>query len=335
MKVKLFVPCIFYLSAVLGSHHAQCQFDHQSQIINAIAPPEIKLMPSPSRVVIFQDFDVNELHVPRDKKKELVQECLDSMLVALTNTIASVLPDVRFILVRENDDSLRNPYKLLEYYQADIAFGIADFRPSVEKGEVSVEEDDEGHKDRTATYNITAGGVLRIYNKDSLVKEYHFSESRFLEHRGVVSGLLAVGPSLVNNRKAAIEISGVVAVKLANKFIPQRGDYRAILFSMKELREVTDLIFRGYYQEALPKALELTSHNKESVAARAHIYCAMAYHQQGDYATAFQHAKKAIEIKNISEGKLYYDFLKKYTEDNLVIWNKAVTAPPIKTNETP
>jgi uncharacterized protein DUF6340 len=335
MKVNLFVPGIFYLFVVLGSHDAHCQFDRHWQIINTMAPPEIKLIPSPSRVVIFQDFDLNELHVPRDKKKELVQECLDSLLLALTNSITNLLPGVQYILVSKNDDSLRNPSKLLEQYQADIALGIADFRPSVEQGGVSVEKNDEGHKDRTATYNITAGGILRIYNKDSLVKEYHFSESRVLQSRAVLSGLLAVGPSLVNNRKAAIEISEIVAVKLANKFIPQRGDYRAILFSMKELKEVTDLIGKGKYEEALPKALELTSHHKEAVAARAHIYCALAYHQQGDYVTAFQHVKIAIEIKNIPDGKFYYDYLKRYVEDNQVIWNNAVAAPAVKTNELP
>lgn len=324
----------FLLFILLTGHSAQPQFNtgwtgFQAKNVSAIAAPEINLSPLPSRVIIFRDADENDRSAAREKKQELIEDCTDSLLSEFTQKISSLLPQMECILVPslEKNETIKDPYKLLQEYQASLAFGIGSFRPAIQQGEVTVERKDDGSKDRTASYFIRADGQLHIYNKNTLVKTFPFSESQFLENRSVLSGLLAVGPSLVNNRKAVYSVTKFAAIHLAEKFVAQRASFSLHMFNMKEVRELTQLIMEDKFDEALTKALELTSHKKEAVAARAHYYCAAIYHHQGDFAKAFQHISKAKEMKDIPGGQLYYQFLKKQAEDNRLTWNDGVIPP--------
>jgi hypothetical protein len=192
MKVNHFPRQILFSVALLITVTAKAQ----TKTAAVVAPPEIKLVPSPSRVVIFHDFDTNEPQVARDKKDELISECTDSLLSVLAKTITNLLPSLECIIVPASDsDSLKTPASFLHKYKADLAFGIVDFRPEVVRGEVTTTENDDKSKSKSAAYSMMASGALRIYNGDSLIKNFTFSESQFLQDRAVVSGLLAAGPS--------------------------------------------------------------------------------------------------------------------------------------------
>jgi hypothetical protein len=297
----------------------------QVKTVDVIAPPEIKLMPSPSRVIIFQDFNANGVQVAREKKEELIRDCTDTLLSIFKATISLEIPTVEFILVpsAEIDDSSKSPFFLLHRYQADLAFCIADFRPEVMQGEVTKTLNDDNSKSKSAKYSVVANGVLRIYNSDSLIKPFPFSESQFLQDRAVVSGVFAAGPSLVKNKTPALEVTARAAINLAHKFISQKTFYTVTLFKMKELKEVTYLIEQNNYDEALPMALQLASNQDEAISSRAHYLCAFLYHTQMDFPRAFEHAQQARQIKKLlarGEWTSYYYFLKKYVVDNQVVW---------------
>jgi hypothetical protein len=299
----------------------------QIKTINVLAPPEIKLVPLPSRIVIFQDLDTNEPGVARHKKEELIGECLDSMLSVFARTVISLLPAVEFIVlpVTKIDDSLETPFLFLRRYNADLAFGIADFRPEVVQGEVTTTKNYDNSKSKTAGYSMTAGGVLRIYNSGSLLKTFTFSESQFLQERAVMSGLLAAGPSLVKNEKSALEVTDRAAKHLAEMFVSQQTTYSVFLFKKKELKEVTYMIEHDNYEEALQKALQLTTGENGAISSRANYLCALLYHIQTDFAKAFEHveqARKTKKIVSIEGWNSYYYFLKKYVVDNEVVWKE-------------
>lgn len=292
----------------------------QYKTISVKMPPEIMLVPLPKRVVVFGDRE--PVRVARDKKEKLITECTDSFLVAFVRNAEELLPEVEFLLYApaKGEDSLNQIAALINHYHADLALGIASFRPGVEQGDVTVERDEDGSKNRTARYYMAAGGTLNIYTKDTLVRSFLFSQSQFLSDRAVVSGLFAAGPSLVKNRKAAVGVSVLAAGDLARKFVPQTISFQAALFTLSELKDVTDLIRREDYDAALSGALALTSNNKTTVSARAHYYCALVYHQRGQLQEAFDHIAKANETRDLQRVFDYYSFLKKYVVDNVVGW---------------
>jgi len=299
----------------------------QIKTVSVLTPPEIKLVPMPSRIVVFQDLQSNISQVERQKKEELINECEDSLLSAFAKTIMNLLPSVECIVlpITKNDDSLKNPSEVLHRYNADLAFGIADFRPQVVQGEVTTIKNDDKSKSKTAEYYMAAGGALHIYNSDSLLKTFTFSERQFLQTRGVVSGLFAAGPSLVKNREAALGVTHYAAQRLAEKFVPQYTPYTVTLFKKKELKEVTDLIAHNNYGEAIQKALQFTTHENEAISTRACYLCAFLYHTQLDFAKAFEYAERARKMKKmvaIPGWSAYYYFLKQYAVDNEVVWEK-------------
>jgi len=299
----------------------------QIKTVSVSTPPEIKLVPLPSRVVVFQDFDASEPNIARQKKEELIGECVDSLLSVFAKTVTTLLPAVECILVpaAKMEDSTETPFLILRRYRADLAFGIADFRPEVVQGEVTTTKNDDNSKSKRAKYSMTASGTLRIYNSSALLKTFPFSESEFLQDRAVMSGLFAAGPSLVKNRETALEVTDRAARHLAEKFVPQQTAYSITLFHKKELKEVTDLIEHDNYKEALEKALPLTTHENEAISSRACYLCALLYHTQMDFAKAFEYAERARKIKKMittEQWNTYYYFLKRYAVDNEVVWKQ-------------
>src|SRR5437667_2495884 len=166
----------------------------QIKTVSVSTPPEIKLVPLPSRVVVFQDLETSGQQIIRQKKDGLVSNCVDSLLSVFSKTLVSLVPSVECIVVAiAKDDSLETPFALLRRYRADLAFGIANFRPEIVQGEVTTTKNDDHSRSKSAAYSMTADGVLRIYNNKELIKTFTFSESQFLQDRAVVSGLFAAG----------------------------------------------------------------------------------------------------------------------------------------------
>jgi len=297
----------------------------QIKTVSVSAPPEIKLVPLPSRVVVFQDFDTGDPNIVREKKADLIGECIDSLLSVFAKTLTTLIPGVECIVLPADimNDSMQTPFLLLRQYKADIALGMANFRPEIVQGEVTTTKNDDRSKSKSAAYSLMASGTLRIYNNKQLIKTFPFSESEFLQDRAVVSGLFAAGQSLVKNKKSALEVTDLAARNLAGKFVPQQSNYTVTLFQRKELKELIDMIERDKYEEALEKALLLTSHENEAVSSRAYYLCALLYHIKMDYVKAFEYAQQARKTKKIlttPEWNAYPSFLKKYAVDNEVVW---------------
>src|SRR5689334_22359073 len=71
----------------------------QIKTVSVSAPPEIKLVPLPSRVVVFQDFDSGDLNVLREKKADLIGECMDSLLSVFSKTLTASIPGVECVVL--------------------------------------------------------------------------------------------------------------------------------------------------------------------------------------------------------------------------------------------
>lgn len=295
-------------------------------VINSPLPPEIDFSDKPRRILLAPLNKVEQLHVARDKKEELIKDCLDTFLQRTSQQMNSGIPQCETILLKDpfvyegypNDPAVIA--KLLKDNQADLLFAIDQFRPSVEKAGVEVVETPGGSKDRTATYLISAGGVLRIYNTDSLLRNFSFYSSAFLKQRKVVSGLLAAGPSLVSNREEAIDISQDAARALVVRMCPGQGTYNMRKFSMKEFRQLNNYLQNEDNASAMAEALVLANSSSSKVRGRAYVMIALLKHKKGLIDEALIEIEKAIPLTDAGSPEMYRGYLLKYSSARLIKW---------------
>ncbi len=101
--------------------------------------------------------------------------------------------------------------------------------------DVEVVEDEDGSKSRTAYYDLVVNTYVTIYSKDGLIIDKIKDELRiFHDKRGVISGLLAVGPSMGKADKNAILISDELGRKFIQKFYPMNIMEERLFYTSKE-----------------------------------------------------------------------------------------------------
>lgn len=288
--------------------------------------PEINLIPAPKRILLVPLYKIDELNIVRDKKEELAIDCLDTLLQSFNATSKTLFPQLEIVRLQypfdpdKSSDLSKSLLDSLNKYQADLLIGIDRFRPSVEQESVTRESDNSGTSKR-ASYIMVAEGYFRIYNKDSLLKDGPFRYRTALEDRTVISGLLAAGPSLVNNRPAAMSISGFAGAELARKLKGQGAQFSFTLFSMKEFKginkQLADYDFDGAFVAA-----ELLSKEDQpgKIRGRAFFILALLTQKKGDYDKALEYLEKAQALTNAGPGDRYHEFLIKYSSKSAIHW---------------
>ncbi len=289
-------------------------------------PAEIDFTRKPTRILIAPLYKVDQLKVARDKKEELIQHCLNTFLRDMAAEMKAGMSPVEVVV--ENDPFQITGYPndisaiaiLLEKHRADLLFGIDQFRPQVEKAGVEVVETPGGTKDRTATYLISASGSLRLYNTDSLLREFPFYTSAYLKERKVVSGLLAAGPSLVNNADDALAVSALCARNLVKRMLPSENSFVLRKFSLKEFRAFNRYMDQEDISSAMAEAVNLTDSKNGKIKGRAHIMLAMLLHKKGDFDAALAEVEKAIPLTDAGSPAYYRSYLVKYGSARLIKW---------------
>lgn len=330
--MRLFLFLVFFIGSMSGTAIAQPEnpFGALQSVpyftVFSPLPAEIDFADKPTRILIAPLYKVDQLKVARDKKEELIQSSLDVFLRTLSNSMQAGMPQVEILLDRDpfqiegypgNKESITS---LLKKHHADLLFGIDQFRPQVEKAGVEVVETPGGSKDRTATYLISAAGTLQIYSSDSLLRRFSFYTAAFLKERKVVSGLLAAGPSLVNNAEEALAVSEEAARKLAKRMLPSESSFIVRKFTMKEFRAFNRYMDNGDIASATAEVLNLISGSSKKVKGRGHVMMAMLYHKKGDIDAALAEVDKAIPLTDAGAPELYRDFLVKYSSVRLIRW---------------
>lgn len=289
-------------------------------------PPEINLIPSPKRILVVPLYKIDEMNIARDKKEELVKECLDTLLQSFIANTKTLFPDLELIRLQDPFDPEKSPnlskslQDSLNKYKADLLVGIDRFRPSVEQESVTKESDYSGNS-KTARYVMVAEGVFRLYNTDSLLRELPFRYMALLQSRTVISGLLSAGPSLVNNSVDAMNVSGFAGNELAKKLKGQGAQFSMTLFSMKEFKAINKQLENDDFDGAFASAeLLAKEENPEKVRGRAFFIMALLMQKKADYDKALEYLDKAQSLTNAGPGERYHEFLMKYSTKSAIHW---------------
>lgn len=159
-----------------------------------------------SRILIINNYNIAEEHM-RKNKKAFFTELADSLPgrvaawalnrgyepVILTGytPIDSAGNNLVYGLIRMNECSLA-----IVINKFDVYFNIRD---------TEVTRDENG-KSKTAYYDITSFVTYSLYDSGKLIKTDERFSSTPHSSRSVVSGLLATGPNIMNNKEDAVKI---------------------------------------------------------------------------------------------------------------------------------
>ena len=136
--------------------------------------------------------------------------------------------------------------------------------------EVEVIKQEDGTKDRTAYYDLVVESYIAMYDKDGeLLHQFH--DERRIEHdkRSVISGFLAVGPSIGKADKNAVLISMELGRGFIQKFYPRAYFEQRQFYHTKVFKSAYKAYQMEDWDTVEAELLKLTESSKTEVAGKA------------------------------------------------------------------
>jgi hypothetical protein len=179
--------------------------------------------------------------------------------------------------------------------------------------EVDVQEDNEGNKSKTAYYDLVLNTYITIYNTDGKVIDKLTEERRiFHDERGVVSGLLAVGPSMGKADENVMKISDELGRLLITKFYPTDIQEMRLFYGKKEFAPAYKA-FRTRNWEIVERELfQLAKHSDQKIQGRAAYNLAVFYENRGKIAEMEYWYRRAEEKLGSLPNDPYKDIFNTY-----------------------
>lgn len=136
--------------------------------------------------------------------------------------------------------------------------------------EVEVVKQEDGTKDRTAYYDLVVESYITMYDKDGEML-HQFHDERRIEHdkRSVISGLLAVGPSMGKADKNAVFISTELGRSFIQKFYPRAYFEQRQFYHTKVFKSAYKAYLMEDWDIVEAELLKLTETSKPEIAGKA------------------------------------------------------------------
>ncbi|MBL6447546.1 hypothetical protein JMN32_14605 [Fulvivirga sp. 29W222] len=144
--------------------------------------------------------------------------------------------------------------------------------------EVEVVKQEDGTKERTAYYDLVAESFISMYDEEGKLLDQFRDEQRIAhDERSVISGLLAVGPSMGKADQNAVLISSKLGRDFIQKFYPRVIFEQRQFYHTKEFKNA----YRSYLSEnwdtTESELLKITESQKPEIAGRAAYNLAVLY----------------------------------------------------------
>lgn len=239
----------------------------------------------------------------RKPKEELFIRILDSMLVTTATGIQWRGNGTTVVLPGLTSLAADNILALMSRHNATHAIVLNSMNVSFDQTHVEVTKTSTG-KDREAYYDIIAESEYSMYDQKGLFKKIPVKVWRQHSSRSVISGLLAVGPDIVNHSKDAFSISITNVNKYLDNFFPSDAIRSRPIFATKDFAAVGAAVKKDDYEAALVESLRLISDPDKTKAAKANYNCAVFMERKNQPAEAKSYLKTSLELSRFSEAVL-------------------------------
>lgn len=249
-------------------------------------PAEIRLPDNRGEILLVNRFDTSALDFNSDNKAEVFREGLEKYIQGLADGFLSndhfnLHPGdslLRLPMVEIPPDIVRN---LCDQKEKEYLMSLDDFSLYFDQ-EMEVIKNDDGSKSRTAHYILVAMVRTTFYDSEGSVLHRAQDQQRVLyDSRAVLSGLLAVGPSMGKAGKVVNELAYQLGSSHINKFLPGSTIEIREFFVSKGFGSAHSAYEAGNWKKAEEELLKLSESADTKVSGRAAYNLAVLYENLG------------------------------------------------------
>ncbi|ELR71471.1 hypothetical protein C900_02534 [Fulvivirga imtechensis AK7] len=247
--------------------------------VSKTLPPEIRLPDNKGDFLFISRFNADSLPFNNDNKVEVFKLGHNAFLQGLSAgfdtsryfhlTLADTIIGNTAPVEPANDLSATRAEQLCTIHNKGYLLTLDAYNLYFDQ-EVDVVKLEDGTKERTAYYDLVVETYIGMYNRYGQVLDRYRDELR-IQHdkRSVISGLLAVGPSMGKADKNAKLISDELGRKFIHKFYPVSVVEQREFYHTKGFSRAYKAYQMGHWAEVENELLPLTRSEESKIAGRA------------------------------------------------------------------
>ena len=259
--------------------------------VQRILPPEIIMAEESADFLFVNRFKPDDLDYNNENKVEVFEMGIESYIKGLqagfdTCRQYNLLMSDTIIASHSAHEPAYNLSQIIiqtlsEEHDPDYIFSLDNYDLYFDQ-EVQVYEDDEGNKSKTAYYDLVLNTYITIYAADGNVVDKMKEELRILhDSRGVLSGLLAVGPSMGKADENVLKISDELGRMFIQKFYPTSVSEMRLFYARKEFAPAFKAYLKGDWNSVERDLLQLAKIENKKTQGRAAYNLAIFYENLG------------------------------------------------------
>lgn len=270
--------------------------------ISTTKPAEVTVAYDQWKVVVLNRFNPGLLPFEREKKIDAfsagAREAFYGAVAAILDdsTYSLMHTDTLNYLAQTKNDAL-DPALIQQIHQQHphhLLLSLDHFDTFLEQ-EISREEDSDGAVSKTAHYTLVAKSFWTLFDSTGAVLDkITIREAEPYQSRMVLSGLLAIGPSLSNAGPAINKLAWYSGNSYWRRLSPQEVNYPRLYYVSKKMQAATQAMIAADWDVAISLLQPLAESNQKG-AARAAYNLAVVYEAQGNVQQARYWASKAMQ----------------------------------------
>ncbi|GAB3199765.1 hypothetical protein GCM10027293_19420 [Pontibacter aydingkolensis] len=285
-------------------------------------PPEVAVTNNQWKVVAVNRFNPDLLPFNQDKKVEVFKIGANEALYSATDAIVE---DKTFSLAAIDTSShykhtapnkkLTSEQVLSIYsqYPNHLILALENFEAFFDQETVR-EKDSDGSVSKTAIYTLITRTSWSLYDSTGTVLDnITLSRNELYNSIGVLSGLLAIGPSMANAGPVVNKLAWQTGQDYWQRLHPKHVYFERLYYSSQDLTPAAFSMAANEWDKATALLMPIASGKKRKDAARAAYNLAIIHEAKGDIGEAKKWARQAADKGNKLAMLLLPD-LEKYTD---------------------
>ncbi|MDX5436230.1 MAG: DUF6340 family protein [Pontibacter sp.] len=270
-------------------------------------PPEVAVSNEQWKVVTVNRFNPAQLPFSREKKVTTFTHGASEALLGATEAI---LQDPTFSLAGTDtsatylsDDknlglSQEQAQMLYQQYPHHLILSLDNIDAFFDQETVKDKEND-GTVRKTAHYTLLTRTAWTLYDSTGHVLDrITLSRAEPYDSRGVISGLLAIGPSLVNAGPVINKLAWQTGQDYWQRLHPKKVSFERLYYSNKEFAQAAYSMAANDWESAILRLTPLAENGSRKTAAKAAYNLAVVYEAKGDITNAKQWARESAKKGN-------------------------------------
>jgi len=271
--------------------------------------PELEFTPGTHEVYITTAYDTNLLDFNKEKKVSTysqgalnVLRSIDNELYYKSKVVSHYAEPIKGNAYSEMPDTLdvEKRIALCKKLNKHYLIVLESFDLYFDK-EVDVVQEEDGSKTKTAYYDLVAVAGIALYDSQGGVSNKIIEQIYpNYDERGVLSGLLAVGPSMAKASDEIEELTKAIGIEYVSKFYPKEVEITKAIYTHSKLGKSSRYMVKRDWNTAIKILLPLTDHPDKEIAGKAAYNLSVAYegqHMPEESAFWYKKAEQWLEGK--------------------------------------